>query len=299
MAKKEKEVPVVKNDAIVPIPIKDVTVVKDWNVRLKLTDIPALAASISKDGQRQPGTVYQDPEAPGKYFLVEGHRRLAACKRAGVSVFLARVADESSDPAEGRWFNLLENIHRNSINGFEQARGFYDYAVKANLPKRGRGTQISIRLGMGDEGKGHKFSPAQVNNLLRAYEHLCPKANQAWAEGKLRDETAFSLAALPPDKQEEVLEQARAMTAAEFRNFLQQKEADEHDRNNQTTPTEDGPKPKKRPTPKQMKKAIAWARFCGYDDVEQVLKWAMGERKTMVFDDNTFNPDTWEPSDTE
>lgn len=83
-------------------------------------EIARLALSIAQNGLLQPVSVRPGP-GKGEYQLIAGERRLRACKLAGLAEIPAIVAqhDERQTAALG----LLENMQRQGLDPFEQARG--------------------------------------------------------------------------------------------------------------------------------------------------------------------------------
>lgn len=82
------------------------------------TEIAQLALSIAENGLLQPVTVRRVGE---RYQLVAGERRLRACKLAGLEHIPAILGEyEDSQTAA---LGLLENLQRQGLDPFEQARG--------------------------------------------------------------------------------------------------------------------------------------------------------------------------------
>lgn len=90
------------------------------NPRKNLGDIQELSDSIKANGVLQNLTVV--PMSNGKYTVVIGHRRLAAAKKAGLSV-VPCVAMEMTPQEQVRTM-LMENIQRSDLTVYEQAQGF-------------------------------------------------------------------------------------------------------------------------------------------------------------------------------
>lgn len=90
------------------------------NPRKNLGDIQELSDSIKANGVLQNLTVV--PMSNGQYTVVIGHRRLAAAKKAGLSV-VPCVAMEMTPQEQVRTM-LMENIQRSDLTVYEQAQGF-------------------------------------------------------------------------------------------------------------------------------------------------------------------------------
>lgn len=82
-------------------------------------EIARLALSIAENGLLQPVTVRKT--APGHYQLIAGERRLRACKLAGLKEIPAIQCDYEDDQTAA--LGLLENVQRQGLDPFEQARG--------------------------------------------------------------------------------------------------------------------------------------------------------------------------------
>ena len=83
-------------------------------------ELARLALSIAENGLLQPVSVRPGPEK-GSYELVAGERRLRACKLAGLKEIPAILAQR--DDSQAAALGLLENMQRQGLDPFEQARG--------------------------------------------------------------------------------------------------------------------------------------------------------------------------------
>lgn len=86
------------------------------------TEMKKLAVSILQNGLLQPISVR--PTADGRWQLIAGERRLRACIMAGKSdipAIVYRYEDEQTAA-----LGLLENLQREQLNPFEQARALRD-----------------------------------------------------------------------------------------------------------------------------------------------------------------------------
>lgn len=90
------------------------------NPRKNLGDIQELSDSIKANGVLQNLTVV--PMSNGQYTVVIGHRRLAAAKKAGLSVVPCMAMEMT--PQEQVRTMLMENIQRSDLTVYEQAQGF-------------------------------------------------------------------------------------------------------------------------------------------------------------------------------
>lgn len=86
------------------------------------TEIKKLAVSILQNGLLQPVSVR--PTAEGGYQLIAGERRLRACHMAGMTKIPAIVYHYEDEKTAA--LSLLENLQREQLNPFEQARALRD-----------------------------------------------------------------------------------------------------------------------------------------------------------------------------
>lgn len=91
-------------------------------------DLEELAASILEHGVVQPVVVR--PVGDG-YELVVGERRWRACHKAGISAIPAIIKD-TSDP-ESLEVALIENLHRQDLNGIEEATAYQQLMEEFDL----------------------------------------------------------------------------------------------------------------------------------------------------------------------
>lgn len=146
-----------------------------WNSRLAKTGDAAkreslktqqLAASFLVEGQLTPVEV-ETTETMGQHLLVFGTRRLAAAKLAGWTEIEATVRKPSTE-AERRIRNGIENVKRENLTSFEEAR------LCAALREIGlKNPDIAVKLG---------FSPQKVSNLAVTFSRLPPPVLKEWEE---------------------------------------------------------------------------------------------------------------------
>jgi ParB/RepB/Spo0J family partition protein len=145
-----------------------------WNSRLPKIDKKAvqldslktqeLSASFLAEGQLTPVEV-ETTDVPGQHLLVFGTRRVAAAKMAGWDMIEATVRAPSSE-AERRVRNGIENVKRENLTSFEEAR------LCAALRDIGlKNPDIATKLG---------FSSGKVSNLGRAFERLPAPIKTEW-----------------------------------------------------------------------------------------------------------------------
>lgn len=113
--KEHAKVVLIPLDAISPSPFQARTV-------FDTDEIKKLAVSILQNGLLQPVSVR--PTVDGRYQLIAGERRLRACRMVGLESIPSIIYNfEDSQTAA---LSLLENLQREQLNPFEQARALRD-----------------------------------------------------------------------------------------------------------------------------------------------------------------------------
>lgn len=176
---------------LLTVPIAQVDV--ESNVRTDLGDLEELAASIKSEGLLQPIHVHRGGMRPDSHgFTVDhGHRRLAACKLAGLTEIPVIVGPERvgvSRPIA----QLVENLQRRDLGPLEEAEAFR--AILTADPKL---TQVVLA------GRIGRSAP-YVSNALRILE-LEPAVADRVRSGLLSGAHAKTLAGLKPAQQVEYL----------------------------------------------------------------------------------------------
>ncbi len=102
-------------------------------------DMEELVESIRENGVLTPIIARYKDNARGEYEIISGHRRVAACKKLGLTDIPARVAYMDRDEAI---IALVDsNLHRDHILPSEKA---YAYKLKMEAMKRqGRRTDLT------------------------------------------------------------------------------------------------------------------------------------------------------------
>ena len=125
-------------------------------------EIARLALSIAQNGLLQPVSVRPGKEK-GTYELVAGERRLRACKLAGLGEIPAILAqrDESQAAALG----LLENMQRQGLDPFEQARGIREVIALWGCTQE----EAAKRLGLAQPTLNNKLRLLALTDEQQAY----------------------------------------------------------------------------------------------------------------------------------
>ena len=127
--------------------------------RVKLNE---LAESIKEYGVIQP-IVVRCINNSG-YELVVGERRLKAARMAGIEVIPAIVV--STNDKDSSIMALIENIHRQKLNFFEEAEGYRNIMRDYNITQE----ELSKKIGKSQSGIANKMRilrlPASVKNKI-------------------------------------------------------------------------------------------------------------------------------------
>ena len=103
---------------------------RDFN----LAELDILAKSIAQNGLLCPITGRKDPEGGNRYFLIAGERRLLACRRLGYEEVPAVIS--TAPEANAAVLTLIENLHRQDLNCFEEAEGIYALMKESGLSQQ-------------------------------------------------------------------------------------------------------------------------------------------------------------------
>jgi ParB/RepB/Spo0J family partition protein len=178
MAKK----PMVKKESAAPVmrmKLKDIELMDTWN-RDKLQNIDKLTVSILSEGQITPIVVFI--RADGKAVLIDGRRRYAALKEAGMAEALVTVKD--CDEKEAQRLSLAANAAKENHTPMELCRTFCLLRDQGNTLK-----QIVAAT---------TFTDNQVTQHLRL-ECLPPEAKKMLDSGKIDFTSARALCRLNYD----------------------------------------------------------------------------------------------------
>ena len=148
------------------------------------------------------------PLGNGEYEVISGHRRLHACKKAGIKTVPALIYAIDRDAAA---IALVDsNLHRESILPSEKA---FAYKMKMDaLSRQGKRTDLTLsqnatKLDTAAEiGKVQGESRDMVYRCIRL-THLIPELLQKVDEGKIAFTPAVHLSYLSPAEQEWVLDE--------------------------------------------------------------------------------------------
>ena len=171
------------------VPIDQVTVAD--NVRTALGDLDELAASIRSEGLLQPIMVHRADAAGVLFYVVDhGHRRLAACKLAGLTEIPVIVSAERQG-VDRPIAQLVENLQRADLNPLEEAEAFR--GILAEMPALTQ-KALADRLGR---------SAPYVSNALRLLE-LDPEVRAMLGTGEIAAAHGKAMVGLPAKQQQEI-----------------------------------------------------------------------------------------------
>ena len=123
-------------------------------------ELAGLAQSIRENGLLQPISVRR---VEGGYELVAGERRLRACKLAKMPTIPAILCDYPDERTAA--LGLLENLQREDLNPFEQARGLRDVIVLWDCTQ----AEAAKRLGMAQPTLANKLRLLQLTADQRQF----------------------------------------------------------------------------------------------------------------------------------
>ena len=173
----------------------------------KVTDneeMDQLVWSVLTQGLLTPLVVRPLPN--GEYEVVSGHRRLHACKKAGIETVPALITDMDRDAAA---IALVDsNLHREKILPSEKA---FAYKMKMDaLSRQGQRTDLTSRQVVGKLETADMIAENESGRQVQRYirlTHLLPELLQKVDEGQIAFTPAVHLSYLSPAEQGWVLDE--------------------------------------------------------------------------------------------
>lgn len=182
------------------------------NPRETLGDVTELAGSLRDHGQKQAlGIMTRDAyltanpgredelDAQAMYVVIDGNRRLAAAREAGLSSLKVMVDDSATDTNELLESALVANIHREAFAPMEEAK-----ALKQLLEIHGTQDKLAKRL--------HR-SQGWVSQRLALLD-LTPELKQDLEDGNESVDLLRRVGKKPPEQQKTALEKLKTQQAA-------------------------------------------------------------------------------------
>ena len=141
------------------------------------------------------------PLENGEYEVISGHRRLHACKKAGIETVSALIYEIDRDAAA---IALVDsNLHREKILPSEKA---FAYKLKMDaLNRQGTSRQVGEKLSVTQISEASNDSERQVHRYIRL-TNLIPSILQMVDEGKIALTPAVELSYLTETEQAYLLE---------------------------------------------------------------------------------------------
>ena len=173
----------------------------------KVTDneeMDQLVWSVLTQGLLTPLVVRPLPN--GEYEVVSGHRRLHACKKAGIETVPALITDMDRDAAA---IALVDsNLHREKILPSEKA---FAYKMKMDaLSRQGQRTDLTSRQVVGKLETADMIAENESGRQVQRYirlTHLLPELLQKVDEGQIAFTPAVHLSYLSQAEQGWVLDE--------------------------------------------------------------------------------------------
>ena len=137
----------------------------------------------------------------GEYEVISGHRRLHACKRAGIETVPAMITEMDRDAAA---IALVDsNLHREHILPSEKA---FAYKLKMDaLNRQGTSRQVGEKLSVTQISEVTEDSERQIHRYIRL-TNLIPEILQMVDDGRIALTPAVELSYLTKWEQKELLE---------------------------------------------------------------------------------------------
>lgn len=118
-------------------------------INFEKDQLMSLADSIRENGLLQPITVRRNFD--GMYELISGERRMRACSMLGYREIPSIIIEKSE--RESAVLALIENIHREDLNIFEQALALKKLIEEWNVTQE----EVAIKLGMAQSTVANKI----------------------------------------------------------------------------------------------------------------------------------------------
>ena len=162
-------------------------------------EMEQLVESIMPQGVLTPLVVR--PLANGEYEVISGHRRLHACKRAGIESVPALITEMDRDAAA---IALVDsNLHREHILPSEKA---FAFKMKRDaLNRQGTSRQVGEKLSVTQISESTGDSERQVHRYIRL-TNLIPGILQMVDDGRIALTPAVEISYLTNREQRELLE---------------------------------------------------------------------------------------------
>lgn len=178
---------------------------RDPRNRRTLQGLDELAANIELLGLRQPLRVRENPDAPGRYIIVSGHRRRAALQKLvdDGRTDLGRVPcirERSEGSAALQELRLIfDNLDTQPYSGAEKAK-LAAWVEELLYLLKEEGLEFPGRM-RDQVAAACKISAPKLARLKVIREKLAPEYMALFEKDMLPEQTAYALARLPQDFQ--------------------------------------------------------------------------------------------------
>lgn len=187
-ATKREEVVMLPISSIQPNPAQPRTVFDE-------VELNKLAESIKQNGILQPITVRVLSESG--YELISGERRLKACRMLGLDKVKA-ILIEANDK-QSAIFAMIENLQREDLNFFDEARGIYELIYQWNVTQ----DEAAVKLGMAQSTVANKLRllrlPTEIQGTVTAHG-LTERHARALLRLKIPEQQKQAVAAIAQKK---------------------------------------------------------------------------------------------------
>ncbi|NED96469.1 ParB/RepB/Spo0J family partition protein [Phytoactinopolyspora alkaliphila] len=136
------------------------------NVRLDVGDLTELADSIDAKGLLQPILVAPDPEIPGMWVIIAGHRRHAAATLVGLNRVDCVIRHDLTSEADIIEAMLVENLQRSDLTPVEEATAYQRLALFDVSP-----AEIARRTGRAESTVRRRLDLMRLPETTRELVH--------------------------------------------------------------------------------------------------------------------------------
>ncbi len=146
---------------LLTVPIDQVLVAPQARTHFEPGAIAGLATSIQESGLQQPLLCSKNDDG---YALIDGERRLRACRQLGWRDVPILVAGDRMSLLEGLTRQLASNLQREELSVLERATAIRELMVKGNLTA----DQVARRLGQSPATVSRTLSVLKLPDPIRA-----------------------------------------------------------------------------------------------------------------------------------
>lgn len=180
-------------------------ILPDPNNFYTLSGIEELAGNIETIGLQQPIRVRPDPKRSGKYIIISGHRRHAACAKLNEDgnerfASLPCIVERQEESDSLRQLRLIyANSNTRTMTSAEVSQQV-EQVEKLLYKLQEEGFSFPGRM-RDHVAEACKVSTGKIARLKVIRSGLTPRFLRLWESDKLRESVAYTLAGLPPVRQ--------------------------------------------------------------------------------------------------